>query len=367
LIQHKILVVDDEPAMESLVRQKLRQQIRDKEVEVFFGSNGEEALRTLAEQPDIELVLTDINMPVMDGLTLLGRLNASPTKIATVIVSAYGDMPNIRTAMNRGAVDFLIKPIDFTDFLATIRKGLAHTARIKEAMQTQDQLIALQRELNVAARIQQWFLPKTFPPFPDHQDFELHAAMTAAKGVSGDVFDFFMLDDTHLGFMIGDVHGTGVAAGLFAAVVQTLLRATALQGMAPGECLRHVHSVLRDQPEAATALTLFYGVLDLKSGELKFSNDRHPVPYLYSNTGDARPLHDPASSAVKYQTETVAMKPGDGLLLYTDGVTETPNSSQESFGSTRLEKHVNIHASGVVEQMVLDLFTTLRFFSLGVS
>src|SRR5579862_5570206 len=165
---YQILVVDDEPDMESLVRQKLRQQIRNKEFEFFFSRNGEEALQMLASQPGVDLVLTDINMPVMDGLTLLGRLNASPdTASKTVIVSAYGDMANIRTAMNRGAIDFLIKPIDFTDFEITIRKGLAHTARVKRALQTQNDLIALQREMNVAARIQQSILPRIFPPFPE--------------------------------------------------------------------------------------------------------------------------------------------------------------------------------------------------------
>jgi sigma-B regulation protein RsbU (phosphoserine phosphatase) len=360
---YQILVVDDEPDMESLIRQKLRQQIRDKEFELFFGRNGEEALQTLAEQPGIDLVLTDINMPVMDGLTLLGRLTASARTVTTVIVSAYGDMPNIRTAMNRGAIDFLIKPIDFTDFVVTIRKGLAHVAQIKKALQTQSALIALQHELSVAAQIQRWALPKTFPPFPERHDFELHAAMAAAKGVSGDVFDFFLLDDTHLGFMIGDVNGSGVSAALFAAITQTLLRATALQGMPPGECLQHVGAVLADQQDASMSLTLFYGILDTQSGQLQFSNDGQTIPYYYSKVCGARPLQDLGTPRVKYRTETVAIKPGDGLLLYTDGVTEATNQCGEWFGNPRLEEHVNLHASGPAEQMVLDLFTALRFFS----
>ena len=237
-MSNQILVVDDEPDMESLVRQKLRQQIRDNEFEFFFSRNGEEALETLAGQPGIALVLTDINMPVMDGLTLLGRLNEYGRPMKTVIVSAYGDMANIRTAMNRGAIDFLTKPIDFADFELTIRKGLAHIARLKNSIQTQNDLISLQHELNVAARIQQWTLPRIFPPFPERHDFELHAAMAPAKSVSGDLFDFFLLDETHLGFMIGDVNGTGVAAALFAAITRTLLRATGMRGTAPGACLQ---------------------------------------------------------------------------------------------------------------------------------
>jgi phosphoserine phosphatase RsbU/P len=362
---YQILVVDDEPDMESLVRQKLRRQIGANEFEFFFSRNGEEALQTLEGQPGIDLVLTDINMPVMDGLTLLGRLNESAKTVKTVIVSAYGDMANIRTAMNRGAIDFLIKPIDFNDFELTIRKGLAHIARAKNALQTQDELISLQHELNVAARIQQWVLPRTFPPFPHREEFELHAAMAAAKGVSGDLFDFFLVDETHLGFMIGDVNGTGVSAALFAAVTRTLLRATALRGTRPGECLDHVLEVLESQQDASMSLTLFYGVLDTRTGQLEFSNHGHAPPYLYSAAGCAAPLGDRNKCPAGNRTETAAIQPGGGLLLYTDGVTEAPNQNGDWFGKAGLEAHLNLHASGSAEQMVLDLFTALRFFCLG--
>jgi sigma-B regulation protein RsbU (phosphoserine phosphatase) len=248
---YQILIVDDEPDMESLVRQKLRQQIRANEFEFFFSRNGEEALEMLAGEPGIELVLTDINMPVMDGLTLLGRLNELDKPTKTVIVSAYGDMPNIRMAMNRGAIDFLTKPIDFADFEITIRKGLAHVARLKNSIQTQEDLIALHHELDVAARIQRWTLPRIFPPFPERHDFELHAAMAPAKEVSGDLFDYFLRDQTHLGFMIGDVNGTGVSAALYAAITRTLLRATGLQGLAPSACLQHIESALASQQDAS--------------------------------------------------------------------------------------------------------------------
>jgi len=112
----KIMVVDDEPDLESLIRQKFRKQIRNNEFEFVFAQNGLEALAKLLEHPDISIVLSDINMPEMDGLTLLGKINElkKPT-LKTVMVSAYGDMDNIRTAMNRGAFDFITKPVDFND------------------------------------------------------------------------------------------------------------------------------------------------------------------------------------------------------------------------------------------------------------
>ncbi len=128
-----IMVVDDEPDLEALVVQKFRRQIRDGEFSFVFARDGVEALETIARHPELDLVLADINMPRMDGLTLLQHLQQSAEPLATVIVSAYGDMSNIRTAMNRGAFDFLTKPIDFADVEATIAKTLRFVGAAREA------------------------------------------------------------------------------------------------------------------------------------------------------------------------------------------------------------------------------------------
>jgi len=121
----KMLVVDDEPDLESLIRQRFRKKIRDGEYDFVFAKNGLEALARLLEHKDIGVILSDINMPEMDGLTLLAKLNElrNPA-LRTVIVSAYGDMDNIRTAMNRGAYDFVTKPVDFLDLEKTIEKTI---------------------------------------------------------------------------------------------------------------------------------------------------------------------------------------------------------------------------------------------------
>jgi class 3 adenylate cyclase/FixJ family two-component response regulator len=130
----KILVVDDEPDLEALIKQKFRKQIREKSYEFYFAENGRDALNKLLEQPDIDIVLSDINMPEMDGLTLLSKLSESSPLIKSVIVSAYGDMENIRTAMNRGAFDFITKPINFEDLTLTMEKTIKHAKHIKETL-----------------------------------------------------------------------------------------------------------------------------------------------------------------------------------------------------------------------------------------
>ena len=129
----KILFVDDEADLEALVTQRLRRRIRDGSLTVLFAHDGVEALATVADHPDLSMVVSDINMPRMDGLTLLARLQETKEKPCTVIVSAYGDMPNIRTAMNGGAFDFLTKPIDFGDLETTIEKSLRHVEVLRES------------------------------------------------------------------------------------------------------------------------------------------------------------------------------------------------------------------------------------------
>lgn len=131
----KILVVDDEADLEALVKQKFRKKIRENVYEFVFAQNGEEALQKVNEHPDLDIVLSDINMPVMDGLTLLSRLPDANPVIKAVVVSAYGDMQNIRTAMNRGAFDFVCKPVDFEDLDVTMEKTINHVRQIQETMQ----------------------------------------------------------------------------------------------------------------------------------------------------------------------------------------------------------------------------------------
>jgi adenylate cyclase len=128
----KILAVDDEPDFEFLIRQRFRREIREEEFAFRFAHHGEEALSALDAEPDIDLMLLDINMPVMDGLTLLNELNERRSAVRAIIVSAYGDMANLRTAMNRGAFDFVTKPVDLGDLEITVRKAMANIAKLRE-------------------------------------------------------------------------------------------------------------------------------------------------------------------------------------------------------------------------------------------
>ena len=141
----RILVVDDEPDLEQLVLQRMRREIRSGRYSFVFARNGVEALERLNGDDEIDVVIIDINMPEMDGLTLLEQIPAHDPRYSCMIVSAYGDLKNVRTAMNRGAFDFLNKPIDFEDLRHTIDKSMVHLARVREAFEARDRMLGEER------------------------------------------------------------------------------------------------------------------------------------------------------------------------------------------------------------------------------
>jgi phosphoserine phosphatase RsbU/P len=249
--------------------------------------------------------------------------------------------------------------------IAAIRIEHARLAQIEQAEKIRAQ------ELEHAALIQRSILPNQFPAFPHRTEFELHAAMVPAKEVGGDLFDFFMIDDDHLGFVIGDVSGKGVPAALFMAVSRTLLRATARHEPSPGECFTHVNATLLEQNVSSMFVTLFYGVLDLRSGELQFASGGHNPAYIFSANGTLRALAGKSGpllgifEGVQYRTITDRLEPGEGILLYTDGVTEARSKDGEFFGDERLEKFILDHAAKDAQELTRSLQRAVEDFSAG--
>jgi sigma-B regulation protein RsbU (phosphoserine phosphatase) len=367
----KILVVDDEPDLELLVRQKFRRQIREKEFEFHFAHNGVEALELLDTDPEIEVVMTDINMPVMDGLTLLARIGDLDRIIKTIVVSAYGDMDNIRAAMNRGAYDFLTKPMSFEDLDITLNKTVQRVGVLRQSLMEHEQLVAIQQELNVATRIQQSILPCDFPPFPSMKGFDLFGTMIPAREVGGDFYDFFLLDQDRLGLVIGDVSGKGVPAAIFMAVSRTLLKSVALTGIAPGDCMQQVNQLLSLENSSFMFVTLFYGILNIRTGEFEFCNAGHNPPFLITRNGHSKVLATPSNIALgvdenfSFNTETSCLNPEDTLYLYTDGVTEAFNIREEMFTEVRLQKTLDEAAGLPPKQVIRMVVEAVESFAAG--
>ena len=363
----RILVVDDEPDLEHLMRQRLRRDVRARRYELLFAHNGVEALEQLHTN-DVDMVLSDINMPQMDGLTLLEQIPQVDPNIRAVIVSAYGDMANIRTAMNRGAFDFVTKPIDFNDLKITIDKTLRHLAVLRDALKTRDKLVAIERELDVASKMQQSILPTEFPR---SDQYELFGNMEPAREVGGDFFDIVALDDHRVGLAIADVSGKGVPAALFMMSSRTLLKGAAIGHPGPAAVLGEVNTLLEEDNEAAMFVTVFYAVYDPKNGELVYSNGGHNPPLIIHPDGNSTVLGQTDGVALaivpgfEYEQHSVELSPGDILLLYTDGVTEAMNANGEEFGMERLQQVFQEAPPTTAEGASQVVFSAVHAFAAG--
>ena len=337
---YKILVVDDEEDIQPLFLQRMRRDIRAGRYEFVFAGTGVEALERLNADPTIDMVVTDINMPEMDGLTLLDQIPSVDPNIRSIIISAYGDMKNIRTAMNRGAFDFVTKPLDFADLQVTIDRTLRHMVEWRDVLSSRDKLVALQNELDIANQMQQSILPTVFPQSPEYGVF---ASMEPARNVGGDFYDVIRLDDGRIGLAVADVSDKGVPAALMMMSSRTLLKGAAIGNLEPGKVLQEVNDLLNNENEAAMFVTVFYVVYDPATGEFTYANGGHNPPLVIHADGssDLLPLTNGialgVAPGIEYEQKTVVLAPGDTVLLYTDGVTEAMNRDHEQFGVERLK------------------------------
>ena len=361
----RILSVDDEMDLELLLTQYFRRQIRKGEYEFSFAHNGLEALTMLLQNKDYDIILSDINMPEMDGLTLLAKINEMRNPaLKCIMVSAYGDMGNIRQAMNNGAFDFATKPIDLDDLSVTIEKAVGQIRYIREMQAEHTELESIKGDLAVAREIQQAILPRIFPPIPENEaQIDIAATMTAAKDVGGDFYDFFRIDGDRIGFVIADVSGKGVPAAIFMAVSRTLIRATGIHGGSTAECMRYANELLTKESVDCMFVTVFYGIYNIRTGEITYCNAGHNPPYILKANGQVEvfPMPtDPFVGAVEglaYHEHQMQLEKGDTLFLFTDGVNEATNESLEEFGDDRLEetlKDVTMHSCQEVIDAVRD-------------
>ncbi len=365
-----ILVVDDEPDLEVLIRQRFRRRIRRGEMAFLFAQDGVQALETLERHEEVELIMTDINMPRMDGLTLLNELKEAKPRIRAVVVSAYGDMRNIRTAMNRGAFDFVTKPIDFQDLELTIDKTMTHLAAMRDALSQRAQLLALHEELRVARNMQMSILPRQFPSAGDS---EVHAVMTPARDVGGDFYDVFRLPEDRLGVVMADVSGKGVPAALFMMVSRTLVKGHAVSALSPAETLTGINRLLGEDNEQAMFVTLLFGVLDAKTGVFRYANAGHCPPILVRP--GAEPTELPTTPGIalgvvpemQYVEAKAQLEPGDRLFLYTDGVSEAEGPDQELFEEGRLKAALAGVSDRSPEEINNAVLESVRSFTKGVS
>jgi sigma-B regulation protein RsbU (phosphoserine phosphatase) len=369
----RILVVDDEPDMKDLIKQKFRQKIRANEYEFHFAENGFEALEKISKDGTIDLILTDINMPQLDGLTLLKKIRELNNPVLrAVVISAYGDMENIRTAMNNGAFDFVTKPIDFEDLEITIQKTLHEILSIKQALEVRDNYAAVKQELDIARNIQLSILPKTNASSMKIKGVDIAAMLIPAHEVGGDFYDFFKIDEHRLGFCIGDVSGKGIPAAIFMAVCKTALKSIAVKGTPADECFRSINTTLLDESPLNVFVTVFYGILNIQTGELEYCNAGHNPTYHITSGGQVNPLPqvDGIPFGFKdypYGKQTITLQKGDTLFLSTDGIDEAMDKDENEFSGKRLMKTLEEFSNYQLSDLNKSVIGKVQEFTGGIS
>jgi len=228
----------------------------------------------------------------------------------------------------------------------------------------------IENELAIARDIQMAVSPRKFPAFPDRKDIDIFGKTIPAKEVGGDFYDFFFIDKENLGFMIGDAAGKGVPAALFMAVSRAFLKATALKGHKPGECLKYVNELLCSENYMDMFITVFYGILNTSSGTLRYSNGGHNPPCLIKKdgiekmeiaSGPALGIFDMAD----YKTVETVIKKGDGLFLYTDGVDEATDPEENLFSFDRMNKILQDMETFSTEGAIKKMYTEIKKFARG--
>ena len=229
----------------------------------------------------------------------------------------------------------------------------------------------IESELQIAREIQMSILPRIFPPFPKRSEFDLYATIEPARQVGGDFYDFFLVDEDRLCFTIGDVSGKGVPASLFMAITKTLWRVAANKHTQPDKALADLNKELCRDNDSVMFVTVFYGILHLRTGELEYSNGGHNLPFFLSRTGKVQLLENTGGMAlgvmeeVIYKAKTIALQAGEGLFLYTDGVTEAMDRAGNLFTEPRLQACLQRANGAAPTEVIGNALEAVKQFAAG--
>lgn len=372
-----LMVVDDEPDVQLLMKQKFRKQIRESEYEFIFAANGVEAMQMLKNHPDIDVILCDVNMPQMDGITLLTKTRDMNPTVQTIIVSAYGDMRNIRRAMNHGAFDFVTKPINFNDLGATIEKTIRHVKKLKDNIREREQLyeelesysknleqtvekrtaeIVKQKEIieaknqsitesiNYAKRIQQAALPAT----DDIKKVlpESFILFRPRDIVSGD-FYWFREKEHKIILTAVDCTGHGVPGAFMSLIGNDILHELIdARGLTePDKILNELHHGVRralrqDDNNSREGMDMAFCVFDKKEKTISFSGARNPLICIRNNEmevikGDRQAIGGTQRERDRHFTKHVISIESETMIyIFSDGY-------QDQFGGEKGSKFMS--------------------------
>ena len=270
------------------------------------------------------------------------------------IISNIHDINNSLAEITSGNLDVKVEVRENKEFASLSNDINATVAALKKYIE--EAAARIDKELLFAKAIQTSSLRSVFPAFPKRKDFDIYASMRAAKEVGGDFYDFYLLDNEHLGFIMADVSGKGIPAAMFMMTAKSIIKGYAERGLEVHEILEKTNDELCEGNEAEMFVTAWMGILNLSTGVLTFTNAGHNPPLIQRKNGEFEYLKTKANLAlaimdgVPYTKQEIELQPGDAIYLYTDGVTEATNGSIELYGEERLKNSLNLVQNETTEQ-----------------
>jgi len=337
----KILVVDDEPLNINILVDLLKDNYK-----MMAAKNGKQALKAARSANKPDLILLDIMMPDMDGYEVCSILKEDSTTkdIPIMFVSAMNEDSDETKGFELGAVDYITKPISPTILKARVQTHLALTQQALELKEAhtliKKQQERMQNELDIARDIQLSMVPKNFPTF---DAIDVFARLEPAREIGGDLYDVFMIDSESLCLCVGDVSGKGAPAALFMAMTKTLIKSYAFSDLSTASIMTRVNDELCENNDENLFVTVFLSILNIRTGELKFTNAGHNYPYIIKEDKSLvtlRHKHGPIVAAMEgliYKEDVITLAKNETLFLFTDGVTEAMNGEEALYGEPRLE------------------------------
>lgn len=358
-----ILIVDDA----RLNRELLRMSLLKHGYRFRTANNGREAIEQLQLHPEIDLIILDLMMPVMNGYEFLEWRKDHPEfqVIPVIVNSSLDDFESLIRALNMDAYDYFTKPLSNHDLELVLPikiRNAVNSRRLYQETRRQNEI--MRRELEMAARYQQFLLPQAVTL----RGVKVSHLFQPCSGVGGDYFDFFQLPEGEVGVVVADVAGHGVASAMTASIVKALLPGYLERKGSPAAAFAALNDDLVRLTQEDVFVTAFAGIFQADRAALVWSMAGHPPPLLLS--GDRPPLRLSASSLflgalessdpmVEFSDQTLALKPGDRLALYTDGLTEAPDTERNLYGIERLEalldEHRKLEISKLRDLVLLDL------------
>lgn len=336
------------------------------------------SLGVLFPQDELMEDITGLNRTVL-ALGLAGGvfLLAVIILIANSITGPLRVLAKEAQRIGRGDLDLELAPVKTGDEVALLADSfISMKSSLKEYIRRLTEATAaaerVESELKIAHDIQMGILPKTFPPFPERREFDIFASIEPAKEVGGDFYDFFLLGDDEVCFTIGDVSGKGVPAALFMAVTKTLMKAAARKGIDPGEMLAKVNRELYEQNTSYMFATVVCGILDTKTGQLRYTNAGHNPPFLLRKGRGVVPLESVGGGMVgmmekmNYDAGRTVLGSGDSIFLYTDGIIEAMNREKKFFSEERLKDVLDFLNGKAPGEIVSGVLKKVTAFSEGV-